>query len=102
MDAKKARLKIITGRLFKKWGVKFSLEMLGAFLLLSYINVRWTQSTKIDKDESDTKVIPIRTQKITKAEKKIVSAKEKPKAKEEVKKETKPKGKGLININEAV
>jgi len=55
VKAKKDRLKIIAGRLFRKWGVKFSLEMLGIMLLLFYINARWTAAEKIDKGEKQTK-----------------------------------------------
>lgn len=60
---KKERLKIIAGRLFQKWGVKFSLEMLGGFLLVGYIHMRFKQSTKQGEEKvksKDTKgIIPL-------------------------------------------
>lgn len=53
---KKERLKIIAGRLFQKWGVKFSLEMLGGFLLVGYIHMRYKQSDKVGEGEVKQKV----------------------------------------------
>jgi len=96
MDKKKERLKIITGRLFKKWGVKFSLEMLGVFLLIGYINMRWSKSEKQDKTEGSSKVIKMKPQKVTNFEKKQTKKETKKEDSKKVNKETKRKG--LLNI----
>lgn len=97
-DVKKERLKILAGRLLKKWGVKFSLEVLGLFVLLSYINMRWSKAEKIESEEGETKVIKMPKRKTTNAEKKIDKTSQK---KNKAKAITRPATKsGLINIHD--
>lgn len=89
-EKKKNRLKTIVGKLFKKWGLKFSLELLAVVMLIGYGSGKWNKAKVIEPKEKKPKgqIRSITSGKRAKPE--VIN-----KDKKEVK--NKAKGKGLIH-----